>query len=117
LPPEHHAVRQINGDIHDTRLLNLECVPVTVAAACSDRTATGYRNVSIIRGRYRAKVKKAGRYHIRDFDQLEDAVAFVNEIKGVRELFAGKAVIESVTRVVTTRKGKPHIYWRACRSH
>ncbi len=115
LPAPDHTVRQINGDLRDTCLVNLECVPDTEAVSRSARTSTGYRNVSLIKGRYRAKVKKAGRYHIRDFDQLLDAVAYVNGIKGVRKQFAGKAVVEGVTRVNTVRRGKPYTYWRASR--
>ena len=117
LPPAGYTVCQINGDLRDTRLANLECAPDAVASSRSSRTSTGYRNVSLIGGRYRAKVKKAGRYHIRDFNHLQDAVAYVNEIKGVRTQFAGKAVAESVTRVDTVRRGKPYTYWRACRIH
>ena len=117
LPPEGHTVRQIDGDIWNHRLANLECVPDAVASSRSARSATGYRNVSIINGMFRAKVKKAGRYHIRDFNQLQDAVAYVNEIKGVRKQFAGKAVVEGVTRVDTVRCGKPYTYWRACRMY
>ena len=117
LPPEGHTVRQIDGDIWNIRLANLECVPDAVAASKSSRSATGYRNVSIINGMFRAKVKKAGRYHIRDFNQLQDAGAYVNEIKGVRKQFAGKAVVEGVTRVDTVRRGKPYTYWRACRMY
>lgn len=115
LPPEGHTVRQLDGDIWNIRLANLECVPDAVASSRSARTSTGFRNVSLINGRYRAKVKKAGRYHIRDFTELQDAVAYVNEIKGVRKQFAGKAVVEGVTQVDTVRRGKPYIYWRACR--
>lgn len=117
LPAPDHTVRQVNGDLRDTCLVNLECVPDTEAASRSARTATGYRNVSLIKGRYRAKVKKAGRYHIRDFDQVQDAVAYVNEIKGVRKQFAGKAVVEGVTQVDTIRRGKPYTYWRASRMY
>jgi hypothetical protein len=117
LPPEGHTVRQIDGDIWNIRLANLECVPDVVAASKSPRSATGYRNVSVINGMFRAKVKKAGRYHIRDFNQLQDAVAYVNDIKGVRKPFTGKAVVEGVTRVDTVRRGKPYTYWRACRMH
>lgn len=117
MPSEGHTVCQINGDLRDTRLANLECVPDVVASSRSARSATGYRNVSVIDGRYRAKVKKAGRYHIRDFSQLQDAVAYANEIKGVRQQFAGKAVVEGVTRVDTVRRGKPYTYWRASRMH
>lgn len=117
LPPEGHTVCQIDGDIWNIRLANLECVPDAVASSRSSRTSTGYRNVSLINGRYRAKVKKAGHYHIRDFNQLQDAVAYVNEIKGVRKQFAGKAVVEGVTRVDTLRRGKPYTYWGACRMY
>lgn len=117
LPPEGHTVRQIDGDKWNIRLANLECVPDAVASSLSARTSTGYRNVSLIKGRYRAKVKKAGRYHIRDFDRLPDAAAYVNEIKGVRKQLTGKAAIESVTRVDTVRRGKPYTYWRACRMY
>ena len=117
LPPSGHTVRQINNDLRDTRLANLECVPDAVASSRSARTSTGYRNVSVVQGRYRAKVQKAGRYHIRDFNNLQDAVTYVNEIKGVRKQFAGKAVVEGVTRVDTVRKDKPYTYWRACRMH
>ena len=117
LPPEGHTVRQIDGDRWNVRLANLECVPDAVVSSRSARTSTGYRNVSLIEGRYRAKVKKAGRYLIRDFNKLQDAVAYVNGIKGVQKQFTGKAVVEGVTRVDTVRRGKPYTYWRACRMY
>lgn len=117
LPAAGHTVRQINGDLRDTRLANLECVTDAVASSRSTRTSTGYRNVSLIGGRYRAKVKKAGRYHIRDFNTIQDAAAYVNEIKGVRKQFTGKAVVEGVARVDTVRRGKPYTYWRATRMY
>ena len=129
LPPEGHTVCQIDGEIRNIRLCqidgeirnirlaNLQCVPDVVASSRSARSATGFRNVSVVNGMFRAKVKKAGRYHIRDFNQLQDAVAYVNEIKGVRKQFVGKAVVEGVTRVDTVRRGKPYSYWRACRMY
>jgi hypothetical protein len=49
------------------------------------------------------------------FNQPQDAVAYVDGIKGVRKQFAGKAVVEGITRVDTARRGKPYTYWRACR--
>ncbi len=117
LPAAGHTVCQIDGEIRNIRLANLQCVPDVVASSRSARSATGFRNVSVVNGMFRAKVKKAGRYHIRDFNQLQDAVAYVNEIKGVRQQFAGKAVVEGVTRVDTVRRGKPYTYWRASRMH
>lgn len=113
VPPADHIVRPIDGDLHNLRLANLACVPVAEISARSERTATGYRNVSVVKGLFRAKVKKDGRYHIKDFKRVEDAVAFVAGLKGVRKPYTGRAVVESVKRVDTVRRGKPHAYWRA----
>jgi hypothetical protein len=117
VPPTDHIVRPIDGDFHNLRLTNLECVPVAEISARSERAATGYRNVSVVKGLFRAKVKKDGRYHIKDFKRIEDAAAFVASLKGVRKPYTGRPLVESVKRVDTVRRGKLHTYWRATKEY
>jgi hypothetical protein len=68
-------------------------------------------------GRHRAKVRKNGRYYIGDFNILQGAADYVRDIKGVHKQFAGKAVVEGVTRLDTVRGGELYTYRRACRMH
>lgn len=98
--PPDKQVDHINRDKADCRRSNLRLAENAENCAntgtYANNLSSGHKNVYLVDGRYRVKIRKAGKLHcFRGYDALAEAVAVANEKR--KELFGEFAFYDDYT--------------------